>query len=73
MDAFVKSENCALLGNYAASRGNNPKESSSHLLGVGNLKTVTSGSISDQNQMFWNNDYVTSTSQSGGYASRCYL
>lgn len=38
MDAFVTSKNCALLGYYAASSSNNPKESSCHLLRVGSLK-----------------------------------
>jgi len=37
-DAFVISEKCDLLGYYAASSGNNPEESSSHLLRVGSLK-----------------------------------
>jgi len=37
-DVFVISEKCDILGYYAASSGNNPKESSSHLLRVGSLK-----------------------------------
>ena len=38
MDAFVITEKCAPLGYYAASSGNNPKDSSSHLLRIGSLK-----------------------------------
>jgi len=36
--AFLLSEKCDLLGYYAASSGNNTKESSSRLLRVGSLK-----------------------------------